>query len=75
MNIEENSGDKASRKEKRERTKSRIEGDQVGSTAMKSVILRKVILSSTRWKLPEVVGRVPTSFPGIMIPNWSTESM
>ena len=30
MNIEENSGDKASRKEKRERTKSRIEGDQVG---------------------------------------------
>jgi len=29
MNIEENSGDKASRKEKRERTKSRIEGDQV----------------------------------------------
>ena len=30
MNIEENSGDKTSRKEKRERTKSRIEGDQVG---------------------------------------------
>ena len=33
MNIEENSGDKAAaaRKEKRERTKSRIEGDQVES--------------------------------------------
>ena len=35
MNIEDNSSDKAaaSRKEKRERTKSRIEGDQVGSRA------------------------------------------
>ena len=36
MNIEDNSSDKAaaSRKEKRERTKSRIEGDQVGSSAV-----------------------------------------
>ena len=70
MNIEENSSDKA-RKEKRERTKSRIEGDQVGP----SFILRKVTVVSTRWKLAEVVGRVPTSFPGIMTPNLSTESM
>ena len=73
MNIEENSSDKAAaaRKEKRERTKSRIEGDQVGS----SFNLRKVMVVSTRWKLAEVVGRVPTSFPGIMTPNSSTESM
>ena len=73
MNIEDNSSDKAAaaRKEKRERTKSRIEGDQVGS----SFILSKVIVASTRWKLAEVVGRVPTSFPGIMTPNSLTESM
>ena len=77
MNIEDNSSEKAAaaRKEKRERKKSRIEGDQLRRSTEKSVILRNVILASIRWKLPEVVGRVPTSFLGIMTPNWSMENM
>ena len=71
MNIEENSGDKASRKEKRERTKSRIEGDQVGF----SEVLERIIFALIRSKLREAVGRVRTCFPEITTPSWLTGNM